>query len=68
MDYDGGNKQNISMSTSYDQFPQFSPDGSFIIYQGWEKGKMEILFTNIIDKNRINLTKNVNYNDIISPW
>ena len=66
MDYDGGNKQNISMSTSYDQFPQFSPDGSFIIYQGWEKGKMEIFFTNIIDKNRINLTRNVNYNDIVS--
>ena len=66
MDYDGKNKQNVSNSSSYDQFPQFSPDGSFIIYQGYEKGMMEIYFTNILDKNRINLTKNNNSNDIIS--
>ncbi len=66
MDYDGGNKENISMSPSYDQFPQFSPDGSYIIYQGWERGKMEIFFSNLVEKNRINITRNNNFNDIVS--
>ena len=66
MDYDGGNKENLTNTTGYEQFPQFSPDGSFIIYQGWQKGKMEIFFTSLIDKNRINITRNNNFHDIIS--
>ena len=65
MNYDGENKQNLSMSSGYDQFPQFSPDGSFIVYQGWERGKMEIYFTNLLENNRINLTRNVNAHDIL---
>ena len=39
---------------------------SFIIYQGWQKGKMEIFFSNILDKNNINISQNVSSNDIIS--
>ncbi len=66
MNYDGKNKINLTNSNGYEKFPQFSPDGSFIIYQGWEKGKMEIFFTSLIDLNRINLTRNINSNDIIS--
>ena len=66
MDFDGNNKINLTNTSSYEKFPQFSPDGSFIIYQGWHKGKMEIFFTNIFDKNRINLTRNSKSNDIIS--
>ena len=50
MDFDGNNKINLTNTSSYEKFPQFSPDGSFIIYQGWHKGKMEIFFTNILIK------------------
>ena len=66
MNDDGTQKENLTNTTSYEKFPQFSPDGSFIIYQGWQKGKMEIFFTSLLDKNRINLTRNINSNDIIS--
>ena len=66
MDSDGANKENLTNSNSYEKYPQFSPDGTSIIYQGWQGGKMEIFFTNILDKNKINLTKNISSNDIIS--
>ena len=66
MNDDGSNKTNLTNSKSYEKFPQFSPDGSFIIYQGWDKGKMEIFFTNLLDKNRINITRNNKSDDIIS--
>tara|TARA_Y100001935_G_scaffold137463_1_gene113760 strand:- start:5652 stop:6725 length:1074 start_codon:yes stop_codon:yes gene_type:complete len=66
MDLDSGSRINLTNTDSYEKFPQFSPDGSFIIYQGWYKGKMEIFFTNLLDKNRINLTRNPFSNDIIS--
>ena len=66
MDYDGDRKQNITKTSGYEKFPQFSHDGTFLIYQGWIRGKMEIFFTNIIDKNMINITKSYNSNDIIS--
>jgi len=66
MDDDGNNKENLTNTSSYEKFPQFSPDGSFMIYQGWQKGKMEIFFLGLLDRNNINITRNVNSNDIIS--
>ncbi len=66
MNDDGTGKENLTNTSSYEKFPQFSPDGSFIIYQGWQRGMMDIFFTNILDKNRINLTKSIKSNDIVS--
>ncbi len=66
MNDDGSDKVNLTNSKSYEKFPQFSPDGSFIIYQGWQKGKMEIFFLGLLDKNKINISRNPNFNDIIS--
>ncbi len=66
MNSDGSNKINLTNTKFYEKYPQFSPDGSFIIYQAWQKGKMEIFFLNILEKNKINLTRNVLSHDIIS--
>ena len=66
MNDDGTEKVNLTNTPSYEKFPQFSPDGSFIIYQGWEKGYMEIFFYGLLDKNKINITRNIKSNDIIS--
>tara|TARA_Y100000996_G_scaffold217419_1_gene170798 strand:+ start:2424 stop:3518 length:1095 start_codon:yes stop_codon:yes gene_type:complete len=66
MNDDGSKKENLTNTSSYEKFPQFSPDGSFIIYQGWQKGKMDIFFISLLDRNNINITRNVNHNDIIS--
>ena len=66
MSDDGTGKENLTNTNSYEKFPQFSKDGSFIIFQGWNKGKMDIYFLSLLDKNRINITKNPQSNDIIS--
>ena len=66
MNEDGTDKENLTNTTSYEKFPQFSPDGSFLIFQGWQKGKMDIFFTSLLDKNIINITRNFKSNDIIS--
>lgn len=66
MDLDGSNKENLTKSDVYEKFPQFSKDGSFIIFQGWQKGKMEIFLVGLLDKEIINMTKSVTSNDIIS--
>ena len=66
MDIDGSNKINLTNTPYYEKYPQFSPDGTFIIYQGWIRGKKEIFFTNLLDKNIVNLTNNSGYNDILS--
>ena len=66
MDFNGNNKENLTNSPGYEKFPQFSPDGSFLIYQGWQKGKMEIFFSSIYDKNRINLTRNSKSNELVA--
>ncbi len=66
MNDDGSNKQNLTNTSMYEKFPQFSPDGSYIIYQGWQKGKMEIFFLGLLDKNIINMTRNAKSDDIIS--
>ena len=66
MNSDGEEKENLTNTTSYEKFPQFSPDGSFIIYQGWQKGNMEIFFLGLLDKNKINISRNATSNDIIS--
>ena len=66
MNDDGTNKENLTNSPAYEKFPQFSPDGSFLIYQGWQKGKMEIFFLGILDRNNINVSRNVKSNDILS--
>jgi len=66
MNDDGTNKENLTNTLTYEKFPQFSPDGSFIIYQGWQKGKMDIFFLGLLDRNIVNITRNVNSNDIIS--
>jgi len=65
MNADGSDKQNLTNSPYYEKHPQFSPDGSFIIFQAWQKGKMEIFFSNLLDGNIINLTKNTASHDII---
>ena len=65
MNDDGGEKENLTNTSTYEKFPQFSPDGSFIIYQGWQRGKMDIYFLSLLDKNKINITNNVNSHDII---
>ena len=65
MNADGSDKQNLTNSTYYEKHPQFSPDGSFIIFQAWRKGKMEIFFSNLLDGNIINLTRNTASHDII---
>ena len=44
MNDDGSDKKNLTRTNSYEKYPQFSPDGSFLIYQGWQKGKMDIFF------------------------
>ncbi len=66
MNSDGSNRENLTNSSSYEKFPQFSPDGSFIIFQGWQKGKMDLFFLGLLDKNIINITRNSKSNDIIS--
>ena len=66
MNADGSDKQNLTNSPYYEKHPQFSPDGSFIIFQAWQKGKMEIFFSNLLDGNIINLTTNTESHDIIS--
>ena len=66
MNDDGTDVENLTNSNGYEKFPQFSPDGSFLIYQGWEKGKMDIFFLGLLDKNIINITKNIQSNDILS--
>ena len=65
MNADGSDKQNLTNSPYYEKHPQFSPDGSFIIFQAWQKGKMEIFFSNLLDGNIINLTRNTVSHDII---
>ena len=65
MNADGSNKKNLTNTHYYEKHPQFSPDGSFIIYQGWQKGKMEIFFSNLLDENNINLTRNNTSHDIM---
>ncbi len=65
MDIDGTNKKNITNTSWYEKYPQFSPDGSYIVYQSWRKGKMEIIFTNLLELNAINLTRNPLSNDIL---
>ena len=65
MNADGSDKQNLTNSPYYEKHPQFSPDGSFIIFQAWQKGKMEIFFSNLLDGNIINLTRNTASHDII---
>ena len=66
MDIDGSNKINLTNTPYYEKYPQFSPDGTFIIYQDGLEGKKEIFFTNLLDKNIVNLTNNSGYNDILS--
>ena len=66
MNIDGSEKKNLTNSPYYEKYPQFSHDGSFIIYQAWQKGKMEIFFTNLLDENIINLTQNTQSHDIMS--
>tara|TARA_Y100001958_G_C21235013_1_gene561252 strand:+ start:1338 stop:2408 length:1071 start_codon:yes stop_codon:yes gene_type:complete len=66
MDYNGENKENLTNTSSYEKFPQFSPDGSFIIYQGWQGRMMEIFFISLLEKEKINITRNNKSNDIIS--
>ena len=66
MNSDGSEKKNITNTTWYEKYPQFSQDGSFIIFQAWRRGKMEIFFSNLLDENNINLTQNTQSHDIIS--
>ena len=66
MKSDGTEKENLTNTNSYEKFPKFSPDGTFIIFQGWNKGKMDIFFLSLLDKNIINITRNFQSNDIIS--
>ena len=66
MNDDGSEKENLTNTPSYEKFPQFSPDGSFLIFQGWQKGKMDIFFTGLLDKNIVNITRNTLSHDIIS--
>ncbi len=65
MDADGKNKKNITNTSWYEKYPQFSPDGFSVVYQSWRKGKMEIIFTNLLELNSINLTRNPLSNDIL---
>ena len=66
MDLNGSNKENLTNTDSYEKFPQFSHDGSFLIYQGWKHGKMEIFFLGLLDRNIMNITKSPKSNDILS--
>ena len=66
MNDDGGEKENLTKTSSYEKFPQFSPDGTFIIYQGWQNRKMDIFFLGLLDRNIENITRNNKHNDIIS--
>ena len=65
MNTDGSDKKNLTNTPYYEKNPQFSPDGSFIIYQAWQNGRMEIFFSNLLDKNNINLTRNTTSHDIL---
>ena len=57
---------NLTNKLGYEINPQFSPDGSFIVYQSWRKGFKEIFFMNILEKNEINISKNITSDDILS--
>ena len=66
MNGDGSSLVNLTKTNGYEKFPQFSPDGTFIIFQGWNKGKMDIYFLGLLENNVVNITKNINSHDIIS--
>lgn len=65
MNEDGSRKRNITNTSYYEKYPQFSPDGSFVIYQAWRQGKMEIFFSNLLDQNNINISRNASSHDIM---
>ena len=65
MNYDGTDKINITNTSVYEKYPQFSPDGTFLIFQSWSKSKMEIMFLNLLERNIVNITSNQS-DDILS--
>lgn len=58
MDFDGQEKICLTDNPDYDGNPEFSPDGSHIIYDATINGNRDIYIVNTIGKNRKRLTSN----------
>ena len=65
MNYDGTDKINITNTGVYEKYLQFSPDGTFLIFNRGRKSKMEIMFLNLLERNIVNITSNQS-DDILS--
>jgi TolB protein len=57
MDANGTNKVKLSNSGANDQYPQWSPDGSKIIFESVRDGNTEIYVMNADGSNPVNLTQ-----------
>ncbi len=53
-DFDGYNPQRVTQTKSITLNPAWSPDGSFLAYTSYQKGKPDIYITNL-QKNRANI-------------
>ena len=58
MDVDGSNQINLTNNNSNVDFPQFSPDGSKIVFVSDGDGNQEIYIMDSDGSNQINLTNN----------
>ena len=61
MDIDGNNQTRLTNNTRFDVYPQFSPDGSQIVYQVVREDDWEIYIMDDDGNNKINLTKDPSY-------
>ncbi|MFQ6610829.1 MAG: hypothetical protein ACE5D7_08540 [Fidelibacterota bacterium] len=59
MNTDGSAKRNLSNTYWYEKKPQFSPDGTVIIYQSWKNNNADIFFMYLLELNQVNLTKDL---------
>jgi hypothetical protein len=56
IDIDGNNLKTLTNSSDENEEPQFSPDGSEIVYTSWQEGNSEIYLMNADGTNKTNLT------------
>ena len=67
MNSDGSGKRTLTVTDEFDLYPQFTPDGSKIIYQSWTaSGYIDIFLMNVDGTNPQNLT-NQNGNNYFEP-
>jgi len=61
MNSDGTAQANLTNNSSYDSFPNFSPDGSLITFTSDRDGNGEIYIMNVDGTNQFNLTNHQEY-------